>query len=160
MGEIFKVHNVSFQVHRRLEELYHKAKHKKISTARFVCHVTRGIQYNNNISMLSAWDMSPQQLSYGQGNKLWNVSHSDICSNLKCYVCGYQHPRKTCPLVCCHLCGNYGHSQQICPLRKINKFERNSLKNWRNGPSTSAQRFDSAKKTPNGARALKLLFAV
>jgi len=53
-------------------------------------------------------------------NNLWDLSMSKFSSNnMQCFLCGYVHARKTCPLVKCNSCGIFGHSQQVCPGRRI-----------------------------------------
>ena len=51
----------------------------------------------------------------------WETRHLD------CYNCGYLHTRRVCPLVKCHICCTFGHSQHVCPVRRIrNKHQQNS----------------------------------
>ena len=61
-------------------------------------------------------------------NRLWDLTtnyiKSDDEKNKKCFICGYDHARRVCPLVKCHQCSNFGHSQQICPLKRITKRKK------------------------------------
>ena len=51
----------------------------------------------------------------------WETRHLD------CYNCGYMHTRRVCPLVKCHICCTFGHSQHVCPVRRIrNKHKQNN----------------------------------
>ncbi len=61
-------------------------------------------------------------------NNLWDLSMSKLSSNnMQCYLCNYIHARKTCPLVKCNSCGIFGHSQQICPGRRITASKKKIL---------------------------------
>lgn len=34
----------------------------------------------------------------------------------ECYVCGYAHLRKMCPLLRCPVCGEWGHNRSSCKV--------------------------------------------
>ena len=62
-------------------------------------------------------------------SNLWHVTTPPGLEtrHLDCYNCGYKHTRRVCPLVKCHICCTFGHSQHVCPVRRIrNKKHHNN----------------------------------
>ena len=54
-------------------------------------------------------------------SNLWRVTTPIAINtdNIICNRCDYKHPRRVCPLVMCRRCATFGHSQHICPIRRI-----------------------------------------
>jgi hypothetical protein len=95
--------------------------------------------------------------AHGQKNTtsttVWHATTSQTTHEIECYNCLYPHPRRTCPLLKCKACGEFGHGRVICPLQRIsdgnatavfkqreffsltvnNRYERASRLNWREG---------------------------
>ena len=64
-------------------------------------------------------------------NNLWHTTTNQFAHSrsFECYICMYPHARRNCPLMKCHQCGAFGHSQNVCPIRRIRAFPSSLSKN-------------------------------